>query len=91
VSSGRDGKELEQLIEEGKVEVITFTSPSTVNNFMTIMGEGLNLPENIRIACIGPVTEKAAQKAGLRVDIVQGPYEITGLVSAMKEWFEKRQ
>jgi uroporphyrinogen III methyltransferase/synthase len=91
VSSGRDWKELEQLIEEGKVEVITFTSPSTVNNFMTIMGEGLNLPENIRIACIGPVTEKAAQKAGLRVDIVQGPYEITGLVSAMKEWFEKIQ
>jgi len=91
VSSGRDGKELERLIEEGKVDVITFTSPSTVNNFVTIVGEDFNLPENIRIACIGPVTEKAAQKAGLRVDIMQGPYEITGLVSAMKEWFKNIQ
>jgi len=91
VSSGRDGKELEKLIEEGKVDVITFTSPSTVNNFVTIVGEDFNLPENIRIACIGPVTEKAAQKAGLRVDIMQGPYEITGLVSAMKEWFKNIQ
>jgi uroporphyrinogen III methyltransferase/synthase len=91
VSSGRDGKELEELIEEGKVDVITFTSPSTVNNFISIMGGNFNLPENIRIACIGPVTEKAAQKAGLRVDIVQGPYEIAGLVSAMKEWFENIQ
>jgi uroporphyrinogen III methyltransferase/synthase len=88
VNSGRDAKELERLIEEGKVDVITFTSPSTVNNFITIMGEDFDLPENIRIACIGPITEKAAQKADLRVDIVQGPYEITGLVSAMKEWFE---
>jgi uroporphyrinogen III methyltransferase/synthase len=88
MNSGRDGKELERLIEEGKVDVITFTSPSTVNNFITILGEDFNLPENIRIACIGPVTEKAAQKAGLRVDIVQGPYEINGLVAAMKEWFK---
>jgi uroporphyrinogen III methyltransferase/synthase len=91
VSSGRDGEELERLIGEGKVDVITFTSPSTVNNFMTIMGGNVTLPENIRIACIGPVTEKAAQKAGLRVDIMQGPYEMTGLVSAMKAWFENIQ
>ena len=48
--SGRDGKEFEQLIEEGKVDVITFTSPSTVNNFVTRMGKDFNLPENIRIA-----------------------------------------
>lgn len=91
VSSGRDGEELERLIEEGKVDVITFTSPSTVSNFITIMGGNFNLPETIRIACIGPVTEKTAHEAGLRVDIVQGPYEITGLVTAMKEWFENRQ
>ena len=88
VDSGRDGGELERLIKEGKVDVITFTSPSTVNNFITIMGKNLNLPENIRIACIGPVTEKAAEKAGFTVDIMQGPHEITGLVEAMKEWFE---
>jgi len=88
VNSGRDGKELADLIEEGRVDVITFTSSSTVTNFITIMGDDFTLPDNVRIACIGPVTERAAKKAGFRVDIMQGPYEILGLVSAMKEWFK---
>lgn len=55
------------------------------------MSDDFTLPENIRIACIGPVTEKAAREAGLRVDIMQGPYDIAGLVAAMKAWFENIQ
>jgi uroporphyrinogen III methyltransferase/synthase len=91
ISSGSDGKELETLIQNEKVDVITFTSPSTVNNFINIMGENLKLPEMVKIACIGPVTEKAAQKAGFAVDIMQGPFEITGLVESIKRWFENKK
>ncbi|MBN2284767.1 MAG: uroporphyrinogen-III C-methyltransferase [Deltaproteobacteria bacterium] len=89
VSSGRDGAELAGLLEEGRIDVITFTSPSTVKHFMEILGNVSVLPGSTRIACIGPVTKSAAEKAGLTVDIMQGPYVIEGLVEAMVRYFEK--
>ncbi len=84
VSPGGDGKVLRELMEGGRVDVLTFTSPSTVNNFMDIIGGRVSIPDHIRIACIGPVTESACRKAGLRVDIMQGPYSIPGLVGAIE-------
>ena len=74
INSGRKKEELIELLEEGKVDIITFTSSSTVTNFREIMGEGFKLPENIEVACIGPVAAAAAQKAGFRVDIRQEEY-----------------
>lgn len=83
VSSGRDKTELYELIDQGKVDVITFTSPSTAINFSDIMGEDIHLPENIKIACIGPVTAAAVEKLGLKVDIVSKTYTVSGLVEAL--------
>ena len=71
-------------MESGKIDVITFTSPSTVTNFMDIIGNKASIPNHIKIACIGPVTENACIRAGLGVDIMQGPYSIPGLVEAIK-------
>ena len=84
VSPGGDGKALRELMEGGKVDVLTFTSPSTVNNFMDIIGGRVAFPDHIKIACIGPVTQRACIDAGLRVDIMQGPYSIPGLVEAIE-------
>ena len=90
VNSGRKKEELEGLIREGKVDVITFTSPSTVIHFFDIMGDDYKLPESIKIACIGPVTVTAAKKLGLRIDIVQETYTVPGMVEAMKEAFKTK-
>ncbi len=87
VNSGRKIEELEGLIGEGKVDVITFTSPSTIIHFMDIMGEDYKIPDSIRVACIGPVTVTAAKKLGIRVDIVQETYTVPGMVEAIKEKF----
>jgi uroporphyrinogen III methyltransferase/synthase len=70
------------------VDVITFTSPSTVTNFIAIMGKDFSLPPQIRIACIGPVTATAVKKAGLPVDIMREEFTIPGLVEAMIEFFK---
>jgi len=84
VSSGEDGEAIRELMDSGKIDVITFTSPSTVTNFMDIIGDRADIPNRIKIACIGPVTENACKKAGLGVDIMQGPYSIPGLVEAIE-------
>lgn len=87
VNSGRRAAELLRYMDDGRVDVITFTSPSTVKNFMEIMGDDFVLPEHVKIACIGPVTQEEAVRAGLRVDIMQEPYVIAGLVDAIMKYF----
>lgn len=55
------------LLKQG-ADILTFTSPSTVNNFIKICQQfeidPLRLPGNPRVVCIGPITESAARKAG---------------------------
>lgn len=90
VNSGRKATELAEQIARGHVDVLTFTSPSTVTNFLEIMGpEFLPIPAGIRVACIGPVTAAAARKAGLPVDILQETYTVQGLVESLKDFFAK--
>jgi len=87
VQSGVDKGELQHHFDRGQVDVITFTSPSTVVNFVHIMGREFKLPEKVKIACIGPVTAAAARKSGFRIDIMQNEYTIPGLVSAIEAYF----
>jgi len=89
IGSGKKGEELSRLIDAGKVDVITFTSPSTVSHFLEIMGRTWQLPEGVKIAAIGPVTAAAIHKAGFTVDILQEIYTIPGLVAAMADYYEK--
>ncbi len=89
VSSGQNKAELEQLLDEGKVDAITFTSSSTVKNFVQIMGHEYSLPARVKIACIGPVTAATATKAGLPVDIMEEKFTIPGLVEGLVNYFSK--
>ena len=66
---------------------ITFTSSSTVNNFIAATGpEALH---GIRIASIGPVTSATLREHGLRVDAEADPHTIPGLVEAIAQAAEK--
>ena len=70
------------------VEAVTFTSPSTVSNFVEIVHRaGLNplsLPRNPKIACIGPITQNAAEEAGFTGLIVAEEYTTEGLVKLLR-------
>jgi uroporphyrinogen III methyltransferase/synthase len=90
VSSGKKKNDLETLFKENQVDIITFTSSSTVNNFVKIIGSSFKLPKSVKIACIGPVTAAAAKKAGLSVDIHQEEYTMEGLVGALINYFGEK-
>jgi uroporphyrinogen III methyltransferase/synthase len=62
-------------------DFITFTSSSTVKNFVQAV-DG-RLPEGARIVSIGPVTSEAAREAGLTVDIEAERHDVGGLVEAL--------
>jgi uroporphyrinogen-III synthase len=69
------------------VDVITFTSSSTVRNFLELVGRD-SFPPSTLIACIGPITAKTARELGLRVDIMATDYTMNGLVAALVDHFE---
>ncbi len=76
---------LAKRLEAGSIDVITFTSSSTVKNFLALTGEKL-LPaiKKTKIACIGPVTAKTAKDAGLNVEIVPEQYTVPALLDAIE-------
>jgi uroporphyrinogen-III synthase len=69
------------------VDVITFTSASTVENFVAVTRQHnldpLNLPNNPLVACIGPITEQAAKEAGFQNLVVAKEYTTDGLIEAI--------
>jgi uroporphyrinogen-III synthase len=63
--------------------VVTFTSSSTVRNFVSLMGSSKESIENLRFASIGPVTSSTLRELGLRVDVEAKEFTIPGLVEAI--------
>ena len=68
------------------VDVITFTSASTVRNFVALVGRD-SIPPEAFIACIGPITANTAREFDLRVDIQATDYTTDGLVAALVKHF----
>jgi uroporphyrinogen III methyltransferase / synthase len=72
-----------RLLEEG-ADLITFTSSSTVENFLAL---GLPWPAGMKVASIGPVTSKTARDGGLEVAVEARRHDIPGLVDAVRKFF----
>jgi uroporphyrinogen-III synthase len=67
------------------VDVITFTSSSTVRNFFALLGDDAQtLAAHALIACIGPITAGTAREMGLRVDLQASEYTVGGLLSVLE-------
>lgn len=76
---------LKSVLKQG-IDVVTFTSPSTVRNLAQIVGanELEVLLKGVKVACIGPVTAEATKKLGIHVDIVARTHTIDDLVEAIE-------
>jgi len=70
---------------EGNVDFVTFTSSSTVTNFLEMFPThtAKNLLAKVKVAVIGPTTEKTATKHGVRVDIVAKEATVESLLEAI--------
>jgi len=82
-------KKMRRLLTEGKIDVITFTSSSTVDHFAELLKkEDLKkLLKGIAIACIGPVTARTVKEWGMKVQIQPKQYTIPGLTRAIARYF----
>ncbi len=81
--------QIDELFENGKIDMIAFTSPSTVTNFLA-MFEGKSIYEEIskiEVACIGPITAQRVTEAGLKVVVAPNEYTTDALARAIVEYY----
>jgi uroporphyrinogen III methyltransferase/synthase len=82
-------REFSDLLLQGHIDMVTFTSSSTVRNFISLLpdGEPNELLKDVRIASIGPITTETAKSWGLNVDLTANTFTIDGLCEAIVSYY----
>jgi len=86
--------EVRAALEKKKIDLVTFTSSSTVNNFVEMLAisdqaEFDRLLGGVKVAVIGPITAKTGLKRGLAIDIQPETFTIPALVAAIVDYYKK--
>ncbi len=85
-------KELLQELQEKRIDLVTFTSSSTVTNFFKLLDCDnrpalMDLIAGVTVAAIGPVTARTVQEEGLTVHIQPEKYTIEAMVEAIVAFY----
>jgi uroporphyrinogen III methyltransferase/synthase len=72
------------LIEDNQLDLVTFTSSSTVTNFCELTGK----VKGLKAAAIGPITAETARKHGFEVVVRPDQYTVPALIEAICEHFQ---
>ena len=83
--------EVREILKKRDVSAITFTSSSTVANFVEMLGreEARELIAGIPVASIGPITAEKAKALGIETAVMPAEYTIPALVQALVEYFKR--
>jgi uroporphyrinogen III methyltransferase/synthase len=83
--SGENRDEIEADLLNGSIDLVTFTSSSTVTNFLEMFPAHAPtvLLANVKVAVIGPTTQKTVEKCGVHVDVVAKEASVESLVEAI--------
>lgn len=89
VTGEADRERVRKLLSSGEINLVTFTSSSTVINLLTLLGEGgAELLNSSAIACIGPVTAMTCHDHAIRRDIMAEEFTISGLVESISKYYQ---
>ena len=79
---------MRELLAAGKIDLVTFTSSSTVTNFCELMGAS---GKGIKAAAIGPITTATAEELGFEVVVRPAKYTIDALTESIRAHFQFKQ
>lgn len=87
-----DKESLRAEFSSGEVEMLTFTSSSTVRNFLTMIDaenqeELQRILSGVKIAAIGPITAKTVTDNGLQIDVQPEEYTIPAMIDAIVDYY----
>jgi uroporphyrinogen III methyltransferase/synthase len=90
VPSAGDTGEIRRALEAGELDLVTFTSSSTVRHFAEILGDAaVDLLRRTAVGCIGPITADTARELGVEVAVQPEEYTIPAFVAAIRAHFER--
>ena len=84
VSAVENVDAIKNLLNDGKIDFVTFTSSSTVENFVNALGA--EILKKTKTAAIGPITAQTLKDFEIDADIVAEKFTIDGLVDAIKNF-----
>ncbi|MBN1374531.1 MAG: uroporphyrinogen-III C-methyltransferase [Dehalococcoidia bacterium] len=84
-----DVNQFKKMVLCKKIDIITFTSSSTVKNFISVLNSKEIAQIHARVVCIGPKTASVASDAGFTVNIVAKEQTMDGLLRAMEDYFRE--
>jgi uroporphyrinogen III methyltransferase/synthase len=85
-ASAKDAQGIRESLAAGEIDVLTFTSSSTVRNFVAALEPLPDLPQDTIVACIGPITAQTAEESGLPVHVSAAEHTIEGLIRALETY-----
>jgi len=89
VAPAFDAAAIRQRLHQGEVDLVTFTSSSTVSNFVQLCGGGslASIVGRALVASIGPITAQTIEELGGQVTVLAREFTIDGLVNALVDHF----
>lgn len=88
VPAASGGEQLRTLFNQRQVDVVTFTSSSSVENFVALLGDdAASLTQSLVMVSIGPLTTATALRLGLHIDVEPQDYTLDGMVSALLDFY----
>ena len=88
IPATNSGAELVRLLQQQALDVITFGSSSSVENFVALLGEQtVELTRGVTLASIGPLTTATAVRLGLTMDVEADEYTLDGMITALIDYF----
>jgi uroporphyrinogen III methyltransferase/synthase len=91
----RPGKQaaarIKSMLAKNMIDAVTFTSSSTVRNFLSIFPGFKPSRGKPALACIGPITAKTLSDAGFKARITPAEYTVEKLALAIAAYFEERK
>lgn len=82
------GETVRHLLQAKEVDAVTFTSSSTVENFLALLGpDAVELLQDVTIVSIGPLTSATARRHGLNVQVEPPDYTLEGMVAALITYY----
>jgi uroporphyrinogen III methyltransferase/synthase len=81
-------QELRDLLRRGAVDLVTFTSSSTVHNFVALLDGGpADALRDLTVGCIGPVTAETARSYGMHVAVQPETYTVAAFAAAIVQFY----
>lgn len=87
------GPDIYKMLLEQEIDVITFTSASTVRNFVKVLGPdpAADLLNTTVVAAIGPITAEAATRLNIETTIMPSTYTVPALIDAIVAHYAETQ